>query len=200
MNLALGLDSVSANFTTPEDRPRLRSVANQLLTMCLEVKEDSDLIYLPPPPLPPSSVNLHELNLKSEADRRKTFKTWCVPFIDATQLAAAGFYFPKWSDVVCSAFCEVQLGSWEVGDDAFKEHQRWSPSCSFVKGLCVGNIPIRSNDQPETSSSSQQTNNSCDVYTYHMQYRPNSCSERCKYIFTFICFVYLFVCKIVALH
>ena len=58
---------------------------------------------------------------------------------------------------------------------------------------CVGNIPIRSNDQPETSSSFHQPNNNCGVYTYHMQYRPNSRSERCKYIFTFICFVYLFV-------
>ena len=95
LDLARGVESVSAYFTTPEDRPRQRSFANQLFTMCVEVKEASELIYLPPPPLPPSSVNLHELNLKSEADRRKTFKTWCVPFIDATQLAAAGFYFPN---------------------------------------------------------------------------------------------------------
>ena len=160
--------------------------------MCVEVKEASELIYLPPPPLPPSSVNLRELNLKSEADRCKTFKTWCVSFVDATLLGAPGFYFPNWSDVVCCAFCEVQVGSWEVGDDAFKEHQRWSPSCSFVKGLCVGNFPIRSNDQPETSSS-QQPYNSCDVYTYHMQYRLNSRSERCKYIFPSICFV-SFIC------
>ena len=159
--------------------------------MCVGFKEASDLIYLPPPPLPPSSMNLRELNLKSEGDRRKTFKTWCVPFTDATQLVAAGFYLHNWSDVVCCAFCEVQVGSWKVVDDVLKEHQRWSPSCSFVEGLFVRNIPIRSNDQPETSSSSQQkSNNSCDGYTYDLHYRPNSRNERCKYIFTFICFVY----------
>ena len=62
--------------------------------MCVEVKESSELVYLPRPPLPPSSVNLRELNLKSEADGRKSFKTWCVPFIHATELRAAGFYFP----------------------------------------------------------------------------------------------------------
>ena len=94
-DLARGVDSVTASFTTPEDRPRLRSVATQLFTMCAEVKEAGDLIYLPPPPLSPSSVNLHELNLNSEADGRKIFKTWCVPFIDAIQMGAAGFYFPN---------------------------------------------------------------------------------------------------------
>ena len=113
-----------------------------------------------------------------------------MPFIDTNLLAAAGFYYPNWSDVVRCAFCEVQLDSWEVGDDVFEEYQRRSPSCRFVKGLFVGNIPIRSNEQPETSSQ-QQPNSSCDVYTFHMQYRPNSRSEHSKYIFTLIC---LFIC------
>ena len=83
-----------------------------------------------------------------------------------------------------------------MGDDAFKEHKRWRPSCGFIKGLFVGNIPIRSKDQPEPPSSQQQPKSSYDVYTYHMQYRPNSRSERCKYIFNF----YFFVCKIIALQ
>ena len=64
----------------------------------------------------------------SVSDRRKT---WCVPFMDVNQLAAAGFYFTDWSDVVRCAFCGVDVGKWEEGDDAFKEHQRWSPSCWF---------------------------------------------------------------------
>ena len=140
----------------------------------------SELLYVP---LPPSSRNVHHLNLKSEADRRKT---WCVPFMNVNKLRAAGFYYPNWSDVVRCAFRGVEVGTWEDGDDVFKEHQRWSPSCGFVKGLFVGNIPIRSNDQPETSSSQQQPNSSYDVYTYDMQYRPNSRSGRCNYIFTFI--------------
>ena len=110
-----------------------------------------------------------------------------MPYIDANQLAAAGFYYTNWSDVVCCAFCDLQVGSWEVGGDVFEERQRWIQSCGFVKGLFVGNNPIRTNDQRETSSSQQQPNSNCGVKNFHMQYRPNSRSERSKYIFTLIC-------------
>jgi hypothetical protein len=37
-------------------------------------------------------MNLQPLNLKSEVDRRKTFKYWRLPFMDVNQLAAAGFF------------------------------------------------------------------------------------------------------------
>ena len=98
--------------------------------------------------------------------------------MDVNQLAASGFYFTNWSDVVRCAFCGVQVGRWEEGNNAFKEYQRWDPSCGFVKGLFVGNIPIRSKDLPETSQ--QQPISSYDVYEYHMQYRTNSPCEHCK--------------------
>jgi len=38
--------------------------------------------------------------LESEVDRRKTCETWRVPFMDANQLAAAGFYFTNQSYIV----------------------------------------------------------------------------------------------------
>jgi len=62
--------------------------------------------------------------------------------MDAKQLAAAGFYFTYLSDVVHCIFCGIQVCHWSEGDDALKEHQRWSLSCGFVKGLCFGNIPV----------------------------------------------------------
>jgi len=108
--------------------------------------------------------------------------------MNTNEMAAAGFYFINWSYVVRRAFCGVRLGRWEDGDPAFKEQQCWSPSSGIVKGLFVGNNPIRSNDQPETSSSQQQTSSSYDVCGFHMQYRPNSRSERRKYIL-----IYLFI-------
>ena len=61
------------------------------------------------PPLPPSSTDLQHLNLKTEAGRRKTYETWCVPFVDTNQLAAAGFYFINQSDVVRCTFCGVEV-------------------------------------------------------------------------------------------
>jgi len=130
--------------------------------MCVEYNTVSDFIYLPPPLPPPSSINIHHLNLKSEADRRKTYETWIVPFMEENQLATAGFYNTNWSDVVRCAFCGVEVCHWEDGDDALKEHQRWSPFCGFGKGLCVGNIPILSNSQPEKSPQQPTRSRTCE--------------------------------------
>jgi len=125
-------------------------------------------------------MNLQPLNLKSEVHRRKTFKYWRVLFMDVNQLAAVGFFFINRGDVVRFAFCGVEVGQWK-GDDAFKGHQRWSPSCAFVKGLFVGNIPA----PPETSQ--QQPSSSNDVCGSYMgNTLKSSRPERCMYIFTFI--------------
>jgi len=139
------------------------------------------LVYISSPPPPPpriADVLVTKINIKSEADRRKTFEKWPVTFIDKNHLVSAGFYSTKLSDVVCCAFCGVQVGHWEEGDDPFKEQQRWSPSCGFIKGLFVGNTPIGSTDQPTTSP--EQPTQSYDVYGPHFELRPNSQLERSK--------------------
>ena len=145
--------------------------------MCVEFNSTSKILYLAAPPH--SSGNLNHLNMKSEADHRKTYEIWRVPFMDTNQLAATGFYFTSWSDVVRCAFWSR---SRELeGDDAFKDLQRWNPSCGFVQWLFVGNIPIRSKHQLATPSSSQhQPSSSCYVCV--------RCMEHCKPIFTFIYF------------
>ena len=128
----------------------------------------------PPPPLQQSSnKNMQTPNTKSEANRRKTYAEWPIPFMDKNHLAAAGFYYTNWSDIVCCAFCGLEVGHWKKGDSAFADHQRYSPSCKFIKGLFVGNIPIHS----ETSSPSQQTSRSYDVCGPFMKLRPNSRPE-----------------------
>ena len=77
--------------------------------------------------------DMQQYNVKSEAQRRQIFHNWPVQFIDKNHLAAAGFYYIDWKDVVCCAFCEVQLVQWKQEDNPFKEHQRCSPSCRFIK-------------------------------------------------------------------
>jgi len=62
---------------------------------------------------PPSIINLQHLNFKTETNRRKTYETWRIPFMDGNQLAAAGFYFTNQSDVVRCAFCGVEVVHWE---------------------------------------------------------------------------------------
>jgi len=114
--------------------------------------------------------------------------------MDANQLAAAGFYFTNQSDIVRSVYCGVEIGWWTDGVVALKEYQRWSPSCGFVKGLWVGNIPILSKGQPEKSH--QQTSRSRDVCGPHFELRPNSLPERSRYyylyfLFWYVCFLLL---------
>jgi hypothetical protein len=42
--------------------------------------------------------------------------------MDINQLATAGHFFTNRGDVVRCAFCEAEVGQWEKGDDAFKDH------------------------------------------------------------------------------
>jgi len=132
-----------------------------------------------------ASINRKHLKLKSEADRRKTYETWSVPFMDANQLAAAGFYFTNLSDVVRCVFCGVRVCHWSAGDDALKEHHRWSPSFGFAKGLCFGKIPILPNEQPV----SQVLTRSLYVCGPHLELRLNSLPERSMYSFLHAFFV-----------
>ena len=148
----------------------------------MDINSAGQVVYGPPLPSPPSSMNLQPLNLKSEVDRHKTFKYWRVPFLDVNQLVAAGFFFTNRGDEVRCAFCGVEVGHWVEGDDAFKDHQRWSPSCEFVKGLFAGNIPA-----PPKTFQQQPSNDVCGPY---MEYTlKTSRPKRCKYTSTFI---YLF--------
>jgi len=121
--------------------------------MCLECNSSEEFFSVPLPP----SINLKHLNFEREVDRPKIYEIWRVPFVDANQLAAAGFYFTNQSDIVRCVFCGVEIGYWTDGDDALKEHQRWSRSCGSVKGLYFGNIPILSNGQPDKIISTAYT-------------------------------------------
>jgi len=97
--------------------------------MCVEIES-----MIEPPrqrpshPYQPNCKSMQTLNMKSEADRRKTYKDWHVSFMDKNHLAAAEFYYTNWSDIVCCAFCGLEVGHWEKGDSAFADHQRYSPS------------------------------------------------------------------------
>ena len=120
--------------------------------ICTDINSASGFVYIPPPPpTPPSSVqsgstDLQSYNINDDAVRRQTFQKWPVLIIVKNHLAAAGFYYITFREVVCFAFCGIHLGYWE-GDDLFKDHQRWSPSFGFIKGLFVGTFLL----VPQTS-------------------------------------------------
>ena len=88
-----------------------------------------------------------ESSVKSEEIRRQTFHNRPVEFLDKNHLAAEEFYCTNYIDVVCCAFCKVELKVWKQEDSPFVEQKRWSPACPFLTGLFVGNIPVASNNE-----------------------------------------------------
>jgi hypothetical protein len=129
--------------------------------------------------------------------------------MDKNRLVAAGFYYKGRGDKVRCAFCGVEVGWWQEGDSQFDNHKRFSPSCEFVKGFVVGNIPI---DKPEISQEparskevcgcgfkvflsknnpidNSEPNRSRDVCESFMELRPNSRPEQGKkaYLYSFLC-------------
>lgn len=109
------------------------------------------------------STSVHGLSIPEdspqfthERERLKSFEGWPISFLSASTMAAAGFYYLKREDIVRCAFCGVEVGCWVEGDDPMQDHERWSPSCKFVRKMPVGNIINR-------SSSNQSINTSTDV-------------------------------------
>lgn len=53
--------------------------------------------------------------------------------VSPAQLAASGFKFTAYRDVVKCVFCQIQLGEWGAGDDPDTDHVRESPHCPFMR-------------------------------------------------------------------
>lgn len=80
--------------------------------------------------------------------RLKSFEgKWTHTFIEARILAKTGFYFIGPMDKLKCYFCKVEIGRWEIGDDAVTEHVRWSPNCPFLKRRETANVPIEPTDE-----------------------------------------------------
>jgi len=64
--------------------------------------------------------------------------------------------------VVRCAFCRIEIGSWEQGDDPVSEHKKWAAHCPFLNGQEVGNMPI---DQSNRSSPTESRGvDECGLY------------------------------------
>lgn len=74
-------------------------------------------------------------NMSLECDRLGTFGGWPCAFLQPRALAKAGFYYTRKEDVVKCAYCSIEIGKWEPGDDALADHRRWSPSCPFLRSM-----------------------------------------------------------------
>ena len=100
-----------------------------------------------------SSVkDIQHYDVKSVEIRPENFHNWSVECLDKNHLAAAGFYYTNFKNVVCCTFCKVELGELKQEDNPFEEHKRLSLSCASIKCLFVGNIAVGSNNKQPTRS------------------------------------------------
>uniref|UniRef100_A0A3Q4B4A0 E3 ubiquitin-protein ligase XIAP n=1 Tax=Mola mola TaxID=94237 RepID=A0A3Q4B4A0_MOLML len=83
-------------------------------------------------------------HMKSEEARLNSFISWppTVP-IRPGDLAQAGLYYLGTDDRVQCFCCNGILAYWEEGDDPWEEHAKHFPSCFFILGHDVGNIPFQ---------------------------------------------------------
>ncbi|XP_021444554.2 baculoviral IAP repeat-containing protein 7 isoform X1 [Oncorhynchus mykiss] len=86
---------------------------------------------------------LEKPQMRGEEERIRTFENWRrdTP-VTAGNLARAGFYFLGPEDKVQCFCCGGILRYWVHGDSPIVEHKRHFPTCSFVLGRAVGNIPL----------------------------------------------------------
>lgn len=73
-----------------------------------------------------------------EKERLNSFEGWPIHFLSPSSMVAAGFYYLKREDIVKCAFCGIEVGCWVEGDDPMQDHERWSPSCKFIRKLSDG--------------------------------------------------------------
>ncbi|XP_076840713.1 baculoviral IAP repeat-containing protein 7 isoform X2 [Brachyhypopomus gauderio] len=80
--------------------------------------------------------------MRSEEERLRTFQNWprYAP-VTPSDLARAGFYFLEYEDTVQCFCCHGILRQWVQGDSPLGEHKRHFPTCGFVLGRNVGNVP-----------------------------------------------------------
>lgn len=76
--------------------------------------------------------------MRLESERLNTYEGWPSPFINPVDLAKAGFFYTKKEDIVRCAYCSVEIGKWEPGDDVVSDHRRWSPNCIFLRSIMPG--------------------------------------------------------------
>uniref|UniRef100_A0A3Q3S315 RING-type E3 ubiquitin transferase n=1 Tax=Mastacembelus armatus TaxID=205130 RepID=A0A3Q3S315_9TELE len=87
---------------------------------------------------------LEEPEMRQEEERLQTFQNWPADApVSCAELAKAGFFFLGPGDKVQCFCCGGILRCWVHGDSPVAEHKRYFPTCSFILGKAVGNIPLQ---------------------------------------------------------
>ncbi|XP_067652461.1 baculoviral IAP repeat-containing protein 7-B-like [Haliotis asinina] len=86
------------------------------------------------------SQNYYHEPMISGYARMASFQDWPEQLVQkGSQLARRGFFYSGVADKVVCAWCGLRLWKWSAEDDIDFEHNRFSPSCAFLKITC----PVR---------------------------------------------------------
>uniref|UniRef100_A0A665TVZ3 RING-type E3 ubiquitin transferase n=1 Tax=Echeneis naucrates TaxID=173247 RepID=A0A665TVZ3_ECHNA len=89
-------------------------------------------------------MTIQEPLMRGEGQRLQTFQSWPVDApVTSGELAKAGFFFLGPGDKVQCFCCGGILRCWVPGDRPSTEHRRHFPTCRFILGQAVGNIPLQ---------------------------------------------------------
>uniref|UniRef100_A0A336MP37 CSON003745 protein n=1 Tax=Culicoides sonorensis TaxID=179676 RepID=A0A336MP37_CULSO len=85
--------------------------------------------------------------LNKEKQRILTFSEWNCSSTDKLLLAQIGFYYIGPGDLVKCYFCNLEIGTWQTGDNPVNEHLKWSQNCPLIKGHETNNEPILNKEE-----------------------------------------------------
>lgn len=89
-------------------------------------------------------LRVEEPQMRREEQRLRSFQNWRADApVTSGELAKAGFFFLGPGDKVQCFCCGGILRCWVRGDSPAAEHRRHFPTCSFILGQTVGNIPLQ---------------------------------------------------------
>nr|XP_043906074.1 baculoviral IAP repeat-containing protein 7-A-like isoform X2 [Solea senegalensis] len=87
---------------------------------------------------------LEDPHMRRESERLRSFHDWPADSpVTCGQLVKAGFFFLGSGDKVQCFCCGGILRCWVRGDCPATEHRRHFPTCSFILGQDVGNVPLQ---------------------------------------------------------
>lgn len=71
---------------------------------------------------------------QSTSSRMSTFEDWPISLpVKPKNLSEAGFFYTRMGDKCVCYQCGVALKNWEVNDEAWEEHIKWSSDCKHVE-------------------------------------------------------------------
>ena len=87
--------------------------------------------------------NLEKRRMRREGERLRTFLNWPADApVTSGDLARAGFFYLGSGDKVQCYCCGGVLRYWVQGDTPSVDHKRYFPTCGFMLGGDVGNVPL----------------------------------------------------------